>query len=577
VYKELELQSDGNGTVLLLVNRADAQEYDRVEEAMLSAFGHLGIPYKMWDLDTGVPSVKQLLGHSCVILGQDHLGKKLGQSGAEALRNAVKAGVGVVSFDGDSGNYSGAFLEIFRMSLGRTLLQCSEIKTTNVEHFITETRELNDDVILKQAVEVCPIESPRYGYVGGTLLMTSNNRPVLIASTYGHGRAVLLTSSVKLWTRDILGHASGLDDVFWKSIVWAARKPFAVYAMPPFVTALVDDCSGSYNHFRYADTMNKYSWIPHLEVYMEDIDRVMHKENYADSAKIKELYDSGRAEFGVHGFTYNNLMWFNHEGRKPLSDKQVVENFKRYDAYMKKWGIKPSRYENPHFSEMGRNALPYLKERGIEYLSFVLNLDTGWLDVPHKKPAFIPPEPYHHEGYYMGYLKDDPDFFILASKLRPWRFDSPDFTPETDFLWDNTIFWDESPFNNVEEAARIGVKQIRRGIDARFYGTLLCHEQRISVVSMKEWDEMLCSIHDGLKKYQLIHRPFEYICDYARSHHDTRLSAVSVNYKNGEIHCKLQGKTRLVTALEVYANEGDSVRCELCDVPQFTGTVSVEN
>ncbi|MDO9542621.1 MAG: polysaccharide deacetylase family protein, partial [Kiritimatiellia bacterium] len=513
--------------------------------------------------------------HRCIILGQDCLGKKLGQTGAESLRDAVKAGAGLVSFDGRPGDYHGAFAEIFKMSLGRAPLSCSQIKTTNVNHYLTETRELNEIISLKEAVEVWPIESACYGLAEASLLQTAGNWPVLITTTYGRGRAVLFATSAGLWTKKILGHASGMDDVFWKAIVWAARKPFAIYAMPPFATTLVDDCSGSYNHFHYVDIMNKYGWIPHLELYLEDIDRVMHDENYADSTKIKELYDAGLAEFGVHGFTYDNLMWFDHAGRKPLSDKQIAENFKMYDAYLKKWGVKPSRYENPHFSEMGRNALPYLKERGIEYLSFSQNLDTGWLDVPHKKPALIPPGPYHHTGYYMGYLKEDADFFILASKLRPWSLDSPDFTPETDFLWNNTIFWDESPFNNASAAARVGIKQIRRGVDARFFGTLLCHEQRIAVVSMREWDEMFSGIHDGLKKYRLIYRPFEYICDYARSHYDARISAVSINDESGKVHCELRGKTYLTTALEVYANEGDSVQCRLCDVPRFTGTVNV--
>ena len=571
------MQSEGNGTVLLVVDSANTSEYKNVDETMLSAFRHLGIPYKMWDIgQRGCPSARELLNHSCVVLGQDHVGKKLGQTGAEALSEAVKNGVGLVSFDGDIRNGK-AFVEIFKMHIGRTPLLCSGIKTVNVAHYITGTRELDDNITLKNPVEVWPIESPCCGYSTTSLLQTFSNWPVVMASAYGEGRIVLFTTTVKLWTREVLGHASGLDDVFWKAIVWAARKPFAIYAMPPLATALVDDCSGSYNSFRYVDIMNKYGWIPHLELYLEDIDRIMHEEHYSAAKKIKALYDTGLAEFGVHGLTYDNLMWFDHKGRKSLSAQKIAENFKMYDAYLKKWGIKPSRYENPHFSEMGRNALPYLKERGIEYLSFALNLDTAWLDVPHKKPAFVPPLPYHHHGYYMDYLKKDPDFFILASKLRPWSIDSSDFTPETDFLWDHTIFWDESPFNNVEAAARTGVKQIRRGIDARFFGTLLCHEQRIAVVSMREWDEMFSGIHAGLKKYQLIYRPFEYICDYARSHYNTRISAASINYESGKVHCELQGKTYLTTALEVYTNEGDSVQCRLCDVPRFSGKASVEN
>ena len=105
----------------------------------------------------------------------------------------------------------------------------------------------------------------------------------------------------------------------------------------------------------------------------------------------------------------------------------------------------------------------------------------------------------------------------------------------------------------------------------------MCHEQRIAVVSMREWAEIFSGIHDGLKKYQLIYRPFEYICDYARSHYDTRISAVSVNDESGKVHCQLQGKTCLTTVLEVYTNKEGSVQCQLCDIPQFKGTASVES
>ena len=38
-------QSEGNGTVLLLVDSSDDKAYSYVEESMLAALGHLGIPF----------------------------------------------------------------------------------------------------------------------------------------------------------------------------------------------------------------------------------------------------------------------------------------------------------------------------------------------------------------------------------------------------------------------------------------------------------------------------------------------------------------------------------------------------
>jgi len=561
-------ESDGNGVVLLVVDGSQPEAFARVEGTMTAALGHLGIPYRAWDLAGGLPTAEHLRGCGCIVLGQDGLGHGLGRNGAEAIRDAVSGGVGLVCFDGLLGRYHSLFHDIFGMDIADKAVPCTEIKTANVDHFITGTREMTDTVALFRPLDACPVSC------SADVLLSSAATPVLAVATCGKGRAVLFTVPTSLWTREVLGHASGLDDVFWKSIVWAARKPFAIYALPPLVTALVDDCSGSYNHFRYADTMNAYGWMPHLEVYMEDIDRVMHEEIHADSAKIKALYDAGLAEFGVHGFTYDNLMWFDHAGRKPLSDVQLAENFKRYDAYMKKWGIKPSRYENFHFGEMGSNTLPYLKKRGVKYMGMALNFDTAWLDVPHKKPVFPPPGPYHHQGYYMDYLKEDPYFFILSSKLRTWSFDSPGPQPKTDFLWNHTMFWDESPETDVAGAVQVGVEQIRRGIDARFFGTLVCHEQRVAVVNMREWDEILSGINQRLQKYRLIYRPFEYVCDYVRSRFDSGIETVHVA-DGGQLRCVLRGRTRCPTAVEVYADDGEGVRCETRDVPAFTGRKEV--
>ncbi|MDO9543027.1 MAG: hypothetical protein Q7J98_11995 [Kiritimatiellia bacterium] len=574
--EEMEFQSDGNGAALLLVSRSAGEEYEQLGCTMLGAFHHLGIPYKLRDVDDGCPSAKELSGYACVILGQAHFGKILGQSGAKALKDAVEMGVGLVSFDGDLGGYSAPFAEIFKINIGHAPVSCSGIKTVNTDHYITGTRELDDDLALEKSIEVWPVESPHHGFSKASPLQTPSNWPVVINAVCGKGRAVLFTCPARLWTADVLGHAYGLDDVFWKSIVWAARKPFAIYAMPPFTTAVMDDCSGSYNHFRYVDVMNEHGWLPHLEIYLEDIDRVMHYEDYADSKKLKRLYDGGLAEIGIHGLTYNNLMWFDHHGRKPLSDEALAKNFEIYDACLKKWGIKPSRAENMHFGEIGRNALPYLKARGIEYMSMVLPFDTAWMDVPANKPPLQFPGPYHLRGYYRGYLPEDPHFFIARSCLDQKDFSSTAPAPYVDYLWNNTIFWDESLRTNIERAAQTAVLQVRRGIDARFYGMSVAHEQRVAVISMEEWEQLYAAIDNGLKKYDIIHRSWEYICDYCRSHYDSRIKSVNVNHESGKVSCQMHGKTNLTTALEIYTNNGAGVTCQSRDVPPFTGAASVE-
>lgn len=558
-------QASGNGVVCLAVDSRDVAGYEYVKPAMLSAFDHLGIPYRLLDLAGADCDEHVWSDCACVVLGQDGLWDALGDAGRRSVLAGVRNGTGLLNFGGRSAS----------QPRGRGAPSCSEIRTASAEHFITGTREVAENVATATPLDMHPVDPDVFESGYDCLLRSEHGDPLLAAGHVGSGRVVWFACSVRLWTREVLGHASGLDDVFWKSLVWAARKPFAIYAMPPFATALVDDCSGSYNHFRYVDVMNQYGWRPHLEVFFEDVDRVTHAETYADAAKIKQLYDEGLADFGVHGFTYDHLMWFDHPGHGPLSEAQLARNFERYDAYMKAWGITPSRYENPHFSEVSTGALPYMKERGIEYMGLALNLDTAWLDVPHKKPVFPAPAPYHHQGYYMSDFPPDPDFFILSSKLRSWDFDSPDPHPRTDFLWDHTMFWDENEDTDVDAAADVAIMQVRRGIDARFFGTILCHEQRVAVVTMRDWEWIFQRLRAGLHKYKLEYRSIEEIADYARSRYNSHLASVRVDRDKAAMECGLTGRAKVTTRLEVYDNRGKSVVCRYVDVPPFTGSVAV--
>jgi len=68
--------------------------------------------------------------------------------------------------------------------------------------------------------------------------------PILFATRWGKGKAVQFALNPRVWRKGFFGHARGIDDLFWRSILWTVRKPFAANMIPPFVTLSVDDCSG---------------------------------------------------------------------------------------------------------------------------------------------------------------------------------------------------------------------------------------------------------------------------------------------------------------------------------------------
>src|SRR5690606_28046021 len=58
--------------------------------------------------------------------------------------------------------------------------------------------------------------------------------------TFGDGRAVHF-GTLEYLRADRFGFLMGVDDLFWRSLVWAARKPFVVRGYPRLWAVQMDD------------------------------------------------------------------------------------------------------------------------------------------------------------------------------------------------------------------------------------------------------------------------------------------------------------------------------------------------
>ena len=63
----------------------------------------------------------------------------------------------------------------------------------------------------------------------------------------------------------VKGPLAGLDDLVWRSPVWAARKPFAMRGLPNFAILRVDDCEGP---FWWAHIANEVGFKPRLGPFL---------------------------------------------------------------------------------------------------------------------------------------------------------------------------------------------------------------------------------------------------------------------------------------------------------------------
>ena len=559
--------------MLLTIVDSSKTEYRYVQEGFLAAFGHFGLPYRVVDLAKEELTPEKMLSASVLVIAQEGIGERFSAVMAQAIKEALEeSGLGLVNFDHRLLSYPSPLRNIFAGLNGSiSFIQSRGLRIEDEHHFLTQTYEKGQRGEFLGEMELAVLSSEKRERV---LVASLEGHPLLRLFPWGRGRVVQFFISPKMWHADYFGHCRGFDALFWKSLVWAARKPLIMMAMPPFVTVRIDDASGSASifgkgkrsankNFAYLGLFNKYGYIPNIGLYLDDITE-------SDGRIIKERYARGGVEFSPHAFrdpeNTNAFPIYMLPDGKEFSLADLRRNFARVDRKFQKWGIRPSRTVNAHFGQMGLRALPFLKERGQVYTMNPIRLGKTWTD---KEARDWKPGPYGYSGYNLDYLPEAPDFFNVCSGMRT---DAQDYlTPSFDFLYSCTPFWEENSHNDLRKAALRGAAQIKEGLDSGFFGCLMAHEQRIAALSEEEWEEILKDIDNLTSKYEKIFQSYDYIAEYAKSRASTRIVEASYN-SSGKIKLKLAGKATL--PLKIYLFNEDCQR-EIKEIPPFTGEKEV--
>jgi len=568
-YKETK----GNLTLLVLVDSSKKQNYIVFERTVLSALEHFGIPYQILDLANKSLTMDEVNRHCGIVIGEENLGKCLSSETIKILIAAIKEGIGLVSFDGALFDYPSSYLDILSIEL-KGIREFSSLKISFNNHPLTDIYELNKLYKLNKPLEIPETEVKKNNTL---LLETEEGLPAVFVSRYGKGRIVQYTFSPKFWLPEYFGHLRGLDGLFWKSIVYIARKPFIIKAMPPFVTARIDDASGSGSifgkkkdsanrNFAYIDILNRHNFFPSVSLFINDITK-------ADGKIIKEKYDEELTEFTIHAFrdpkNINEFPIFMRHNGEEFSKEELKINFTQVDEKFHSWGIKHSRGVCGHFCEVGLNALSFLKERGIFYTMCPVRFGKTYVD---KEARNWNPKPYGSFERVLDYMPDNPDFFVVwsAGETRPEDY----VAPTVDFLYSCTPFWSESRKVDIQKAVKRGAEQIKLSLDSGFFGCLLAHEQRIATLTIKEWEQILSGIEKLTSKYRKIFKSHDYIAEYAKSRYNTKTVEANYNPILKEIKLKLIGKSTLPLKIFVYSDE-ESVRYESKEISPFAGEMDI--
>lgn len=552
----------GNGALLVIVNSAAAfWDHFIVDETVLVALEHFGMPYRLLDLASERPTPDALANCAAVILAQCKLGSDLTEAETRLISDAVRDGAGLVNFDSDIRLYKPALLEVFGFEginphpyatnlvrIRETQSYISQMQTPGEFH---EFDRMATGVIVERwRKDVTPLAESVLGkeqlvyirHLTPWSAFEPRNHAAAFAARWGKGKAVQFALSPRIWRTDVYGHTRGLDDLFWRSIVWAARKPFAANMVPPFVTMSFDDCSGRHD-FAWVDVCVNHGYTPIVSLFLRDTPARLFP-------RIRDGLRSGRVEYGTHALDYYTLM-YSHYGRGECTLDELRANFAFEDAWWRKVGAAPGQMVRGHMGERGLNALPFLKERGRVFFCPARQVGVVKADQDNTHGYW----PYDLPNWYYDYLPDDHDFFVFSSQ-RP-RF-------QEDFLAGCTPILRESDRVDVEKAAQSAARCVREGLRGAFFAEMVTHEQKFETVSVEDWDRILTRTDQLTAGIEIIHAGHDEIGRYLKSKDSVRITEAAV--EGGRIRCAITGDRDAPLRMSVFRDEGEGVAREYAPV-----------
>jgi hypothetical protein len=544
-----------------------------VDETVLVALEHYGMPYRLLDLARERPTAAALAACAELVLAQDGLGDRMTPAETRLIVEAVSGGLGLVNFDWDLRRYDGALLEMWGFEQVERLPIASDLFfVPDNRHAITWLQPAPVFHRAKRMVTGLVVKGWRDGVeplvemvLGKDQLVYTRHLvpgnafepkhyPVALAGRWGQGRAVQWTVNPRLWRAGALGHLGGLDDVFWRALVWAARKPFVANMLPPFVTMSFDDCSGRQD-FRYLDVCRQHGFRPLASLFIDDL-RDRHLP------VLREKVQAGEILVNTHAMSYYDLQLYDF-GVGEHTPAALRDRFARDDAFYERLGVSCARTMRDHWGEIGVASLPFLKARGRIYINTPIFVGE------QKADQFVPPYgagywPFNSTLCFYDVLPDDNDFRILGAFYeRQWA----------DFLTGTTLLLQESPSNDVSKAAEKAAFQIRHGLSNAFYADLVTHEHKFSVLKLEEWDQILGRAAHLTSRFEKIYALYDDIARYVTDKDQTWLAGV---HRSGTaVKCELRGQAAALR-LSLFTDVDGGLERRYLDVPAFKGQIAVD-
>jgi hypothetical protein len=567
-------------SALVLVNSA-SPDYREGFELVVPYLDHLGVPYRLHDLFQA-PLPDRFEAAGLIVIAHNRLDprdRRLGPGARQLLEAAVARGCGLLSFDPSF--VPGAA----RGAPGGPPAQARDITVASNAHTITADQRVGEQIELAGALTPAAVGAP------GEVLLRAGGAPLLTAGPYGAGR-VVTWASARWASARVLGPLAGLDAPFWRSLVWAARKPFVLRGLAPLVGMRVDDVAATGGRWgarplEWAHAARRYGFKPWMGLFLANL-------SPAAIAELRQLIEQGDATAFPHAFgrpprsraselfyaealparatQYDEFIYFDPQHGRAWSDGQAARGLAAVDDWYARHAPLPiSRYALAHWYELGANTVPHLADRwGCDLVGTVQDVDSALADTtPWLRLG--PFRRYERAGTSMfdpARGGDRPIYYADFVALGGQRV----FNCLTEVRDDTGYEW--APDADLDASVRRGVLQLRRALDSMALAVLFTHETDfIYKIAPALWDEQLAQIARQIGPYRPRFVTLDEGTRIVRATRTARIEHVAADRAAGTLAVRLAGSADIASTCSVFLD--DSLQPALIDVPPFQGSTIV--
>ena len=561
------------GDAVALIN-SESGKYLDFRNYVQPYLDHFGVPYSVLDIATN--AIGTNIGrYALVIIGHGQLDTnhlRLDSQSQVTLSAVVSNGTGLVNFDGDlaiggstpryqfvqdvfgfgySTNFSGSNVTFPATEAGSQL------------HYITSRHQTNETIALTAGMSLAGVTLPQ----SAAAVSSSSGHPFLIVRKCGQGCAVQWCSYDWMAVA-VKGPMAGLDDLVWRSIVWAARKPFVMRGLPNFVTMRVDDAEGN---FWWAHVANEAGLKPFIALFEQG-------NMETNTADLRSLVTNGNATASPHAFCASTFIYWNHSGNANWPDNVMSNNIYQATQWHASHGIPISKVVALHYSEIGPNAFPGMRDWGVEYVTLKNDPGTArtapWLvagpfRLYEPRQAGSPPLPLFYADFLNipGHPELAGQFFNCVTEIR-----------------DDASCAEWCPDSNVSASIGRGTRQLKRAFDSMALATLFTHEWYIhptgcvpgnQAITTNSWRSILQGITNNLAAYHPIYVTMDYACQYVRATRTAKILSSDYDSTSGEIRTALVGNSDVMLQIQVFTGHDSALTTSFGSVPPFSGVTNL--